>query len=80
MAQPNILLIMTDQERYTPPDESPEVVALRRTQRPARERLRSAVFDLHRHDAGSSELNLAPPSIKLGSKSRSIPESSCLII
>jgi hypothetical protein len=51
-----------------------------RTQLPARERLRSAVFDLHRHDAGSSELNLAPPSIKLGSKSRSIPESSCLII
>jgi len=46
-----------------------------RTQLPARERLRSAVFDLHRHDAGSSELNLAPPSIKLGFKSRSIPES-----
>jgi len=54
MARPNILLIMTDQERYAPPYESPEVAAFRQTQLPARERLRAAGLELHRHYAGST--------------------------
>ncbi len=54
MARPNILLIMTDQERYAPPYESPELAAFRQTQLPARERLRAAGLELHRHYAGST--------------------------
>lgn len=54
IAQPNILLIMTDQERYPPPYESPELAVFRRTQLPARERLRSVGLELHRHYAGST--------------------------
>ena len=54
MERPNILLIMTDQERYAPPYESPELAAFRRSQMPARERLRSAGLELHRHYAGST--------------------------
>jgi len=53
-ARPNILLIMTDQERYAPPYESPELAAFRRSQLPARERLRSTGLELHRHYAGST--------------------------
>ena len=54
MARPNSLLIMTDQERYAPPYESPEMAAFRQTQLPARERLRAAGLELHRHYAGST--------------------------
>jgi arylsulfatase A-like enzyme len=54
MARPNILLIMTGQERYAPPYESQELAAFRRTQLPARERLRSGGLELHRHYAGST--------------------------
>ncbi len=54
MARPNILLIMTDQERYAPPYESQQLAAFRRTQLPARERLRSVGLELHRHYAGST--------------------------
>jgi arylsulfatase A-like enzyme len=54
MARPNILLVMTDQERYPPPYEGQELAAFRRTQLPARERLRSAGLELHRHYAGST--------------------------
>ena len=53
MASPNVLLIMTDEERYPPPYETAEVAEFRRTQMPARERLRSGGLELHRHYAGS---------------------------
>ena len=53
MTSPNILLIMTDEERYPPPYETAEVAEFRRTQMPARERIRSGGLELHRHYAGS---------------------------
>ena len=54
MNRPNILLIMTDQERYPPPYEGPELAEFRRTQLPARERLRAGGLELHRHQIGST--------------------------
>jgi arylsulfatase A-like enzyme len=54
MARPNVLLIMTDQERYAPPYEGQELEEFRRTQLPARERLRTVGLELHRHYAGST--------------------------
>ena len=53
VASPNVLLIMTDEERYPPPYETAEVAEFRRTQMPARERVRSGGLELHRHYAGS---------------------------
>jgi arylsulfatase A-like enzyme len=53
VTSPNILLIMTDEERYPPPYETAEVAEFRRTQMPARERLRTGGIELHRHYAGS---------------------------
>lgn len=46
---PNVLVIMTDQERYPPPYESAEVAEYRRRRMPARERVRSRALELHRH-------------------------------
>jgi arylsulfatase A-like enzyme len=54
MAQPNILLIMTDEERYPPPYETDQLAAFRRDQLGARESIRSAGLELHRHYAGST--------------------------
>ena len=54
VTSPNILLIMTDEERYPPPYETAAVAEFRRTQMPARERLRSGGLELHRHYAGST--------------------------
>lgn len=54
MTSPNILLIMTDEERYPPPYEDDAVTAFRREQLPARESLRSGGLELHRHYAGST--------------------------
>ncbi len=54
MTSPNILLIMTDEERYAPPYESDAVAEFRRTQMPARERIRSGGVELHRHYVGST--------------------------
>ena len=54
MASPNILLIMTDEERYPPPYETAAVAEFRRTHLPARERLRDGGLELHRHYAGST--------------------------
>ena len=53
MPSPNILFIMTDEERYPPPYETAEVTAYRRNQMPNRERLRDGGLELHRHYAGS---------------------------
>ena len=44
---------MTDEERYPPPYETAEVAEFRRTQMPARERVRDGGLELHRHYAGS---------------------------
>jgi hypothetical protein len=40
MASPNVLVIMTDEERCPPPYETAEVAEFRRTQMPAREQIR----------------------------------------
>ena len=54
MTKPNILLIMTDEERYPPPYEADEVRAFRRSQLTARESIRSRGVEFHRHYAGST--------------------------
>ena len=53
-ARPNVLVIMTDEERYPPPYEAEPLAEFRRTQLPARERLRARSVELHRHYAGST--------------------------
>jgi arylsulfatase A-like enzyme len=52
--RPNVLVIMTDEERYPPPYESDSVTRFRREQLPARASLRSAGLEFHRHYAGST--------------------------
>lgn len=52
--RPNVLVIMTDEERYPPPYETESVADFRRTQLPARERLRQRSVELHRHYAAST--------------------------
>jgi arylsulfatase A-like enzyme len=54
MAAPNILLIMTDEERYAPPYEVDAVAGFRTSQLPAREAIRDGGVELHRHYAGST--------------------------
>lgn len=54
MAAPNVLLIMTDEERYPPPYETAAVAEFRRTQLPARDRIRDGGLELHRHYVGST--------------------------
>ena len=54
MTSPNILLIMTDEERYPPPYESEAVTKFRREQLGARESLRDGGLEFHRHYAGST--------------------------
>jgi len=50
----NVLFIMTDEERYPPPYESEAIAEFRRTQLPARERLRTRSVEFHRHYAAST--------------------------
>jgi arylsulfatase A-like enzyme len=54
VAQPNILLIMTDQERYPPPYETADTAAYRRDRLPGRQRLRESGVELHRHYVAST--------------------------
>src|SRR5271169_3353281 len=55
MSTPNVLLIMTDEERYPPPYEPDILGAFRRSQMPARERIRGGGgLEFHRHYAGST--------------------------
>ena len=54
MDQPNILLIMTDEERYPPPYEVDAVAAFRTKQLTARESIRGRGMEFHRHYAGST--------------------------
>src|SRR6476661_8996847 len=53
-ARPNVLFIMTDEERYPPPYEEVALAEFRRTQLPARERLRAQSRELHRHYTGAT--------------------------
>ncbi len=53
-SRPNVLFIMTDEERYPPPYEQAALTEFRRTQLPARERLRAQSRELHRHYAGAT--------------------------
>jgi arylsulfatase A-like enzyme len=54
MNRPNILFIMTDEERYPPPYESDAVRSFRSSQLSARESIRSRGVEFHRHYAGST--------------------------
>ena len=54
MSKPNILLIMTDEERYPPPYETDAVKKFRNEQLPARESIRDGALEFHRHYAGST--------------------------
>ena len=54
MDRPNILFIMTDEERYPPPYEADSVRTFRNTQLTARESIRSRGTEFHRHYAGST--------------------------
>ncbi len=54
MPRPNVLLIMTDEERYAPPYEVDTVKEFRRSQLTARESIRSRGLEFHRHYAGST--------------------------
>jgi arylsulfatase A-like enzyme len=52
--QPNVLVVMTDEERYPPPYELDALREFRREQLPARERLRAAGVEFHRHYTGAT--------------------------
>jgi arylsulfatase A-like enzyme len=52
--QPNVLVVMTDEERYPPPYELDALRDFRRTQLPARERMRAAGVEFHRHYTGAT--------------------------
>lgn len=52
--RPNVLIIMTDEERYPPPYEQEALAQFRREQLPARARLRDRSRELHRHYVGST--------------------------
>jgi arylsulfatase A-like enzyme len=52
--RPNVLLIMTDQERYPPPYEMDALARFRREQLPARAALQDRGLSFHRHYVGST--------------------------
>lgn len=54
MPSPNILVIMTDEERYPPPYEDAAMARFRREQLGARQSLREGGLEFHRHYAGST--------------------------
>lgn len=49
MTKPNVLVIMTDEERYPPPNETAENARFRTDHLPSRERVRDGGVELHRH-------------------------------
>ena len=54
MDSPNILIVMTDEERYPPPYEDEGLARFRREQLGARAALRQGGLEFHRHYAGST--------------------------
>ncbi len=63
---PNILLIMTDEERYPPPYETDEIVEFRRTQLTARQSIRDGGLEFHRHYAGSTACSASRATLFTG--------------
>jgi arylsulfatase A-like enzyme len=53
-SRPNVLFVMTDEERYPPPYEAEALAEFRRTQLPARARLRAQSRELHHHYAAAT--------------------------
>lgn len=53
-ARPNILVIMTDEERYPPSYETDEIRRFRRDELPGQQALRARGVELHRHYAAST--------------------------
>jgi arylsulfatase A-like enzyme len=66
VSRPNVLLIMTDEERYPPGYESPAVEAFRRQQLPGRRHLKERGFELHRHYAASTACTPSRTSLFTG--------------
>jgi arylsulfatase A-like enzyme len=64
MSAPNILLVMTDEERSPPPDESDAVTSFRKSQLIARESLRSRGVEFHRHSAETPSA-IRQPEVRL---------------
>jgi arylsulfatase A-like enzyme len=54
MSSPNMLVIMTDEERYPPPYEGGSLARFRREQLGARQSIREGGLEFHRHYAGST--------------------------
>ena len=54
MSSPNVLLVMTDEERYPPPYEGGELETFRREQLPARAALLRSGLEFHRHYVAST--------------------------
>jgi arylsulfatase A-like enzyme len=52
--RPNVLVLMTDEERYPPPYEAEALAQFRKDHLPARQRLRDEGLEMHRHYAGSA--------------------------
>lgn len=54
VSRPNVLLVMTDEERYPPPYEDAALQRFRRDHLPARDRIRNRGVEFHRHYAAST--------------------------
>ncbi len=64
--RPNILLIMTDEERYPPPYEGEDLRSFRRTQLTARASLQDRGLSFHRHYAGSTACSASRATLFTG--------------
>jgi arylsulfatase A-like enzyme len=64
--RPNVLLLLTDQERYPPSYETEAAAEYRRTRLPARERLRTAGTELRRHYAAATACTPSRASLFTG--------------
>jgi arylsulfatase A-like enzyme len=64
--RPNILLIMTDEERYAPPYEGEELGRFRQTQLTARQSLMDTGLSFHRHYAGSTACSASRATLFTG--------------
>ncbi len=53
-SRPNILFVMTDEERYPPPYEDGALTRFRRERLPGREMIRADALELHRHYISSA--------------------------
>jgi len=65
-SRPNVLFVMTDEERYPPPYEAEALAEFRRTQLPARERLRAQSRELHRHYSAATACSPSRASLFTG--------------